>query len=106
MTLVDFLRDRLDYLIATGRRAKLGPDTRGVVADDDIAPLLHNEDGQFDLPERVIADAKAKLHIVALHAGHHRCGPRDYDNDNPCPTLRYLALPHAGDADYNPAWRP
>lgn len=71
-------------------------------------------------PARVLADCEAKRQIIAEHSAKPRrswfecavCfdpdgGPGDYDFMTwPCPTLRYLALPHADHPDYDEAWRP
>ncbi|GAA2802757.1 DUF6221 family protein [Streptomyces showdoensis] len=64
---------------------------------------------------KTLADIDAKRRIVELH------GPADFEYSDeavcstcdrggplpyPCPTLRLLALPYAGHADFDEAWRP
>jgi hypothetical protein len=81
---------------------------------------------------RVLADVAAKRQIIELHTGAHTCreihtgtysadwpkeapygapgqpwrhAQEEYFEDEPCPTLRLLALPYADHPDYDQAWR-
>mgnify|MGYP000973126527 CR=1 FL=1 len=130
MTLTEFLRARIDEDEAVAREAIAA---RAAVEFTD--PSANNPDHGIyagaDLPvpavvvgpERVLAECEAKRRIVELHAeqahvneyegGFHYCAACGtggvWDRDAvewPCPTLRLLALPYAGDPDYDEAWRP
>ncbi|MFE0699141.1 DUF6221 family protein [Streptomyces sp. NPDC058872] len=76
-------------------------------------------------PARVLAEVDAKRRIVERHGPAVLCGgggaqyynttrvcrscesPKQFPEQAwPCPTLRLLALPYAGHADYDEAWRP
>lgn len=74
-------------------------------------------------PARVLAEVDAKRRLVELHSTPHTvvdgfcveeggpCTHRGEDEctlcgETPCATLRLLALPYAGHADYDEAWRP
>jgi hypothetical protein len=71
-------------------------------------------------PPRVLAEVEAKRRILDLHAESDfpydpDDGPGDYSwaakcmtcyGDDPCPTLRLLALPYAGREGYREEWRP
>jgi hypothetical protein len=66
-------------------------------------------------PARVLAECEAKRRIVETHpiypdGDQHDCpgpwpGYQDAPNE-PCPTLRILALPYADHPDYRESWRP
>ena len=57
---------------------------------------------------RWLAECEAKRAIVELHHAAGRSGLCDECHSKvwPCPTLRLLALPHAGHPDYREEWRP
>lgn len=85
-------------------------------------------------PVRVLAEVDAKRRILDLHTGEHDCPemhtgiyPADwpasapwgkagecwahpsvehFEADQPCPTVRLLALPYAGQDGYREEWRP
>jgi hypothetical protein len=65
-------------------------------------------------PTRVLAEVDAKRRILDLHDsdGGHECagGSDSYGSvtvyDAPCPTVRLLALPYAGQPGYRDEWRP
>lgn len=112
--LVEFLRARLTELESKALRARDGDQAQFVESDTDIEPLLFNDKGEFDLPDRVLREVSAKRRIVELHGSDpHECVTWDevlggtctgYELD--CPTLRLLALPYAEHPDYREEWRP
>jgi hypothetical protein len=64
-------------------------------------------------PARVLAEVDVKLRIIGVHGWSVEaadtagfvcitCDPEGH----PCATLRLLALPYAGHADYRPEWAP
>jgi hypothetical protein len=74
-------------------------------------------------PARVLAEVEAKQRILRIHEGRHECrstwppdaalgevewtyGEREYEADEPCPTLSLLALPYAARPGYRPEWAP
>lgn len=74
--------------------------------------------GRTWTPTRVLAECEGKRRIVKIHPVYsedigdgtqHDC-PGTWvngidDPDEPCPTLRLLALPYADHPDFNPAWQ-
>jgi hypothetical protein len=62
-------------------------------------------------PARVLAEVDAKRRLLVLHpyAGL-LSAPESCEScavtPGPCPTLRLLALPHAGHPDFRDEWRP
>jgi hypothetical protein len=60
---------------------------------------------RFD-PARVLAEVEAKHRIADLHEGRHTCGDSDHNDEDPCDTLRVLALPYADRPGYRDEWRP
>lgn len=76
--LVKPLRARLNELEAKALRARDGERTMHVDADDDIAPLLFNDEGEFDLPARVLRDVQAKRQIIdEVMSWRHRVNEED-----------------------------
>ena len=62
-------------------------------------------------PARVLAECEAKRRIIDWHRGGHYCtdlGNMEswYLREEPCPTLRALALPVADRPGYLEEWRP
>lgn len=55
----------------------------------------------FAVPRRVLADIAAKRMIMEQHA-FKQCR----EAQNPCPTMRALALPFDQHPDYDESWRP
>ena len=106
--LVQFLRARLDEDEARARRAIDGPRTAFVSADEDIEPLLFDEDGVFVLPARALREVEAKRELVRLAERAH-----DYHETFTSGfasalegTLRLFALAYADRPGYREEWRP
>jgi hypothetical protein len=110
--LVQFLRARLDEDERRARRAIDGPRNQFVSADEDIDPLLFDEDGTFALPARVLAEVDAKRRIVDRMAGMLAAAEGDSEVDHyggldaAEGTLELLALPFADHPVYRDEWRP
>ena len=120
--LVAFLRACLDEDELVAKRAK-EPGARGmgfVEADDNVTPLLFNADGEFDLPDRILAEVAAKRRLIAeafayeqqidgewgcchsaaqIEAGECRRIPSDEIK-----ALRILAAPYAGREGWRAEW--
>jgi hypothetical protein len=109
-----WLTDMLDPL-PSQRRAH--PGYVPMITREEISHIAHWD------PVRVMAEADAKRRIVRTHEGRHECraawapdagrgedewthGEREYEADEPCPTLRLLALPYADQPGYRDEWRP
>jgi hypothetical protein len=69
----------------------------------------------FVSPKRWQAEVDAKRRLLAVHTFERKPGAHDCpgewagysdDPDEPCPTLRLLALPYADHPDYREEWRP
>jgi hypothetical protein len=112
--LVQFLRARLDEDERRARRAIDGPRNQFVSADEDIDPLLFDEDGTFALPARVLAEVDTKRQMIDEYARNAEAAEAEQ-----CPNewnggidklghfvLPLLALPYAGHPDYRDEWRP
>ncbi|MFB7222430.1 DUF6221 family protein [Streptomyces sp. NPDC056227] len=130
--LVRFLRDRLDAEEHVARAASPGPWHINAEADEVLAADGITVADGFALssqqlrattehiarhdPARVLREVEAKRRIVddyhyesTLPDGTalNECGTCGAANDPwPCPTLRLLALPYSGHADYREDWRP
>lgn len=122
MTLVEFLRARLDE---DERLALLaaGPIGDHWQADGAMVFAKHPTDAIVDYagqaaghiarhdPARVLAEVEAKRRIVDLHAREHECvgsdGGRTANDAGewPCQTLRLHGLPYADHPDYDESWR-
>jgi hypothetical protein len=80
-------------------------------------------EGSESASERALVEVAANRRIVRTHEGRHDCratwppdasrgeiewtrGEREYEADEPCPTLRLLALPYADRPGYRPEWAP
>jgi len=62
-------------------------------------------------PDRVLAEAEAKLRIISEHIDgeawcDHCSGGEHMGDPDHCVTLRLLALPYADHPDYNEEWKP
>jgi hypothetical protein len=103
--LVQFLRDRYDEEAARAQRAVDGPRNAFVSADEDVEPLLFDDDGEFVLPARVLRDIEARQHVV------RECAEL-LDEDAPGVgtsaerMLRALAAVYADHPGYRGEWRP
>jgi hypothetical protein len=131
VTLVEFLRARLDEdarlasaattgpwrWVDPGRRkvrlALVGQDETVVllIAQSDAHPSVHDAEHitRHD-PARVLADVAAKRAILEWHAEGHYCTDLGnleswYLPESPCPTLRALVTADADHPDYDPAWQ-
>ena len=108
--LVQFLRARLDEDEARARRAIDGPRTAFVSADEDIEPLLFDEDGVFVLPARVLREVDAKRQILEeCEDADRRSNWPDFDGgvfSGLDTAVQHLALPYADHPDYREEWRP
>ena len=103
LTLVDFLRARLDE------------EQQSALAQWSTGPSRHLRGSvppsRYATPEVAEVEIDAKRRIVDLHTGEHEC-PRDGDNcgywheDEACTTLRLIALPYAQHPDYRQEWKP
>jgi hypothetical protein len=122
MTLVEFLRARLDEDERAAREAI------SALSCEDGVPVWPDyqtySDGDLNIaydyltrfqPARVLREVEAKRQVIAEHAPNRHgdcrtCGGSDSCGcmggvDHPCDTLRLLALPYAARPDYDPAWR-
>jgi hypothetical protein len=115
-TLAEFLRARLDEdeqtakgLLTAARFLDKEPDFYGAGG-----PAAQTYWQRHD-PARVLAEVDAKRRIIAAHHRSGRTCPRcslgTEDGQvvfelDPCETLRLLALPYRGHADYRPEWAP
>lgn len=133
MTLVEFLRARLDEdekaaRAATGQRwlaAESAPDEDDSSwvsisleeSGDDVAESRGDHGREYAAhivrydPARVLAEVAAKRRIVELHGDQHECvGSLDdalaYNPYIGCTTLRVLALPYAEHEAYRSEWAP
>lgn len=134
MTIVEFLEARADEVEQVAKEADPGPwridehrrnvvrpaalfDWVGVAGHREDVPLFTGQTsnrGQRPYkdaahivrhdPVRVLREVEAKREIVNVHSGPHSCGVSDYDDDDPCPTLRLLAFPDHDHPDHDPAW--
>jgi hypothetical protein len=124
MTLVDFLRARLDEDEAAARAARKYTD-RDWDASGDSVYADHAEpvvQAYVNLPQvyegvvahiarhdpaRVLADVKAKRAIVRECVGHETCGG-GYDecSEAALVTLRHFASVYADHPDYDATWAP
>lgn len=93
--LIEFLRARLDEDAERWRH----------LADQ-------GEQGYWDFH---LAEVDAKRRLLAVHTFERKPGAHDCpgewagysdDPDEPCPTLRLLALPYADHPSYREEWRP
>lgn len=109
--LTHFLRARYDDQESRARRAINGKANQFVEADRDTEPLLFNKAGEFDLPERVLADIGAKRKLLEMHpgatsedecpgCGAHLDGTWVTPPEGTCPVLAILAEPYASHPDY------
>ena len=104
--IVAFLRARLDE---DEQYARSIP---GMYEDAGMTAEMDNQGGLSgpDRERRLLRDVEAKRKIVELHLPERlgyftdincqQCRVHD-----PCPTLRFLALPYADHPDYDEAWR-
>lgn len=136
MSLVEFLRARLDEDQEAARRCAPGPwalvgeprETRVVSCPTGVAVALgwlrDAEHIASHDPARVLADVAAKRAILDLHKPERVWTGSKYEDgkcttcllwesqgysryeDFPCPTLRALVAMYADHPDYDPAWRP
>jgi len=101
--LIAFLRARYDDEESHARRAIDGEANRFVEADQDIEPLLFNRAGEFDLPERVLADIAAKRKILDAWAdpfSNWTADQAEAARAMKAHVLRLLAEPFASHPDY------
>lgn len=112
MTLMEFLKSRLDEEEAEAHAAQdVRSDYHAWHQVVDLRAAGMDERDALHIvthtPARVLAEVAAKRRIMDEHEGVHSCGFSDYDGgDDPCPTLRLLALPYAGHPDCREEWRP
>lgn len=123
LTLTEFLLARLDEDEEAAQAAPMREWEQGGEfwhrGNPDPTPLMRHVLAHD--PARVLAEVAAKRALVAEHTApppwEKQC-PRCGDVENqvayegpepypaPCPTLRLLALPHAGHPDYRQEWVP
>jgi hypothetical protein len=84
------------------QRAIDGPRNAFVSADEDVEPLLFDEEGMFVLPARVLREIDAKRQIVERYAWLREHG----DTGGTAWVLPLLALPYADRPGYREEWRP
>jgi hypothetical protein len=117
MSLVEFLRERLDEdeQVASMAAGPIGhrwqPNPAGGLSGRDGPMRVHLEDRQClphiarHDPARVLADVAAKRRIMLEHSPSSQ-GICECSAPWPCPTLRALAAVYADHPDYDPAWQP
>jgi hypothetical protein len=118
LTLVDFLRARLDEDEAVARAATSGPWSAVEGSSGawwvelpnlgDVALDLHGENARHIArhdPARVLADVKAKRAIVGLGICL-ACDVEGQPCDHADETLRHLASVYADHPDYDATWEP
>lgn len=128
MTLVEFLRARLDederlardVESSVGAERASDPYSDGSgTADRDAFPSYPwgAEEGELEFmagpghPSRVLAEVAMKRRILAEHRDDRTscstCGTAgEYDVPWPCTTVELLALPYADHPDYRQEWAP
>ena len=121
--IVEFLFERIAEDEKVARAAAVPPRTHDEGPHRSVAQVDSTEDGAFIDhfgPPRVLAECDAKRALIALHdSGPSEllpgvrvcpsCGGESGQglvSPNGCPTLRALALPYAGHADYQSEWHP
>ena len=114
MTLVEFLRARLDedeeVARETRRFEQRVPHTERWFASHgnaitSMAP--HRAVAEVDAKRRIIDEHEPSGNYVYRDDGTPACGTcGDYTVEWPCDTLKLFALPYADHPDYDPAWRP
>ena len=101
MTLVEFLRARLDEDVEHAESARTA-DWENRAAWEDLAPGVVYHARHFD-PARMLTEIDAKRRILARVQHHANLMGQDEIHGD---LLRLLALPYASHPDYRDEWRP
>lgn len=127
MTVVEFLRERLDEDEAVARHEVdlmerlLTPREEWTLTYQWARFTVHVSGGSgahyapgAPSPTRVLADIDAKRRILDLHDRNHECSSYDHRGEIDdcswvygwaCSTLQLLVEPYADHPDFDPAWR-
>jgi hypothetical protein len=111
--LVRWLRAQLDEEAARAQRAVDGSRNAFVSADEDVEPLLFDDDGAFVLPARVLREIDAKRKLLDRYERameNRRAHPDDLASAGALLALhgavKLLALPYADREGYEEGWAP